>query len=280
MSRRLFIALACAWACAFGAAHAQENVAQRPSLRLSFEDQFDTLRLRQNDAGVWSTTFGYGGIANRTLTSNGELQLYVEPGFTGSGDVPLGFEPFEIRQGVLRIKADRVPRRIARRMWNYRYASGLITTRESFSQTYGYFEIRTRLPAGDGMWPAFWLLPAGGGWPPEIDVLEHLGRDPHTVYVGLKTREGHGGGVLAISVPSATRSFHTYGVLWTRDHVTWYVDGFEVRRRPTPADMHEPMFMLVNLAVGGAWAGAPDRRTPFPMIMEVDYVRAYALAGE
>ncbi|GAM96397.1 endo-1,3-1,4-beta-glycanase [alpha proteobacterium U9-1i] len=280
MIRRWILTLCLALACGAGVAHAQQAASARGALRLTFEDQFDRLRLRHGDTGVWSTTFGYDGIANRTLTSNRELQLYVEPGFTGTGQVPLGFEPFEIRQGVLRIKAARVPRRIARRMWNYRYASGLINTRQSFSQTYGYFEMRARLPEGAGMWPAFWLLPADGSWPPEIDVLEHLGRDPTTVYVGLKTNEGNDGGVQAINVPTATSAFHTYGVLWTREQVTWFIDGFEVRRRATPGDMHQPMYMLVNLAIGGAWAGSPNRRTPFPVIMEVDYVRAYALAEE
>ncbi len=263
-----------------GALPALAQMSQLPALRLTFEDNFDALRLRVGEAGVWSTTFGYGGVANRTLTTNRELQIYVESGFMGTGRESLGFEPFAATDGVLSISAVRVSRQTARRMWGYRYASGLIATRESFSQTYGYFEMRARLPKGRGLWPAFWLLPESGDWPPEIDVLEHLGREPTIINVGLKTGAGDDGGVLRVEVPTATSAFHSYGVLWRREDVAWYIDGVEVRRMPTPEDMHSPMYMLVNLAIGGAWAGAPDRNTIFPAIMEVDYVRAYALAGE
>jgi|CXWL01.1.fsa_nt_gi beta-glucanase (GH16 family) len=252
-----------------------------PPLRLAFEDNFtDTLDLRVGESGVWSTTFGYRGVANRTLTSNRELQLYVEPGFRGTSRRSLGFAPFAIADGVLRISADRVPRQTARRMWGYRYSSGMINTRESFAQTYGYFEMRARLPEGRGLWPAFWLLPASGGWPPEIDVLEQLGRDPTTIYVALKTGAGPNTDVQPIEVKTATTAFHTYGVLWLRENVTWYIDNVPVRTLPTPDDMHVPMYMIVNLAVGGPWARAPNAETPFPATLEVDYVRAYALAGE
>lgn len=277
MIRRLIIGMLVA---AFGVAPARAQTAPLPALRLTFEENFDALRLRVGSTGVWSTTYGYGGIANRTLTSNRELQLYVEPGFRGTSARSLGFEPFAVTGGVLAISAVRVPRQTARRMWGYRYASGLLNTRESFAQTYGYFEIRARLPAGRGLWPAFWLLPADGSWPPEIDVFEQLGRDPSTIYVALKTGVGENLDVLPIDVKTATTAFHSYGVLWDRDSVVWYIDNVEVRRLPTPGDMHVPMYMLVNLAIGGAWARAPDDTTPFPATLEVDYVRAYALAGE
>src|SRR5262249_26015016 len=138
--------------------------------------------------GTWATRFFYDGLADRTLPSNGELQIYADPGFTGSTDAPLGLQPFEVHNGALDIVAQPVSDSLSARMWNYKYASGLITTRRSFSQTYGYFEARVKLPAGKGLWPAFWLLPADGSWPPEIDGFEQLGREPQSVYVGFHSR--------------------------------------------------------------------------------------------
>jgi beta-glucanase (GH16 family) len=246
------------------------------TLRETFSDEFDTLSLWDGHTGTWATQFYYDGIANRTLTSNGELQMYVDPGFTGSGSRPLGLDPFEINDGVLDIVATIVPDQISRRMWDYRYASGLITTRRSFSQTYGYFEVRAKLPEGKGLWPAFWLLPQGGGWPPEIDVLEQLGREPAIVYVGVHSN-AYNDQTMRVDLGETTENFHAYGMLWDPEHITWFIDGRQVRQIATPNDMHDPMYMLVNLAIGGNWAQAPDPFTRFPARMSVDYVRAYAL---
>lgn len=247
------------------------------TLRPTFADEFDTLSL-QADGGRWRTTYAYGGIAARTLTSNGEKQLYVDPGFRGSADAPLRMNPFRIDRGVLGITAARVDEATAAKMWGYRYASGLLTTKGTFAQRYGYFEIRAKLPAGQGLWPAFWLLSADGTWPPELDVIEHLGRDPDTVYMSTvfgrsqdaRTHE-------KVNVPGATTAFHTYGMRWDKTEVAFYVDRSEVGRVPTPASMHKPMYLLVNLAVGGGWARDPDPAKPFGGTYAIDYVRAYAV---
>ncbi|MEJ0059747.1 MAG: glycoside hydrolase family 16 protein [Terricaulis sp.] len=246
------------------------------TLRESFSDEFDALSLWDGQTGTWATQFYYDGIANRTLTSNGELQMYVDPGFAGTGSQPLGLNPFELHDGVLDIVATRVPDQISRQMWDYRYASGLLTTRRTFTQTYGYFETRAKLPEGMGLWPAFWLLPEDGSWPPEIDVMEQLGREPSVAYVGVHS-DVYADHTLRVELGETTENFHTYGVLWDPEHVTWFIDGRQVRQIATPSDMHKPMYMLVNLAIGGGWAWEPNELTRFPARMSVDYVRAYAL---
>ena len=260
-------------------AEAQAETDRYAQRRLTFADEFDTLDLRRGDTGVWTTSFGYGGIDNFTLTNNRELQLYVDPEFKGSGGQPLGLQPFGVRDGILDIAANRTPDAMRRRMWRYRFYSGLLTTRQSFSQQYGYFEIRARLPSTHGAWPAFWLLPANGSWPPEIDVMEHLGREPNVYYAGYHANPGgrREGGAAPVEIRGPEGQFHTYGVLWDEAHVTWFLDGARVRQIRTPEDMHTPMYLLINLAIGGRWARNPTMRTQFPARMSVDYVRVYAL---
>lgn len=218
---------------------------------------------------VWRTTYGDGrtdDIGSRTIASNGELEVYVDPEFRG-----LGLNPFQLHDGVLSILASPLTPAEGARLGGRQYASGLISTQPSFSQLYGYFEIRAELPRGKGLWPALWMLPADMSWPPEIDIMESIG-DPRTVYASLHTKTGDG---FTQDVQLAGAGFHTYAVSWDSRQLIWYVDGREVVRKPTPADMHEPMYLLANLAVGGRWPGAPDRTTRFPAAFSIQFVRAY-----
>jgi beta-glucanase (GH16 family) len=264
------------------AAPATGPLAQTPDGRpiaLAFADEFDTFRPYRDGAGVWRTTFRKGPADDddlnvRTLKPNHELQLYVDPdmrGLGGKGGPPLGLNPFAVRSGVLEVAARPAPPQLEARLGGYRYISGLITTQPSFAQTYGYFEMRARLPRGKGVWPAFWLLPADLSWPPEIDVMESIG-DPSKVYATLHSKVVKAEGAEVRITPD---EFHTFSVSWDRDQVIWFIDGREVKREPTPADMHKPMYMLANVALGGGWAGAPDQTTPFPARMQIDYIRAY-----
>lgn len=259
---------------------APENLA--PDLegrKITFFDDFDRLALGVAPDGVWTPRYGYGGyndLASRTLPNNREEQIYVDPAFTGEGHAPLELDPFSIKDSVLTITASPAPAEVKPQIWGYGITSGLITTRDSFSQQYGYFEMRAKMPKGQGLWPAFWLLPADGGWPPEIDVVEVLGHEPRTIHQtahwtrgGRKTERG-----FHIRGPDSTADFHVFGVEWTADCLRWFVDGRETAHMPTPAQMHQPMYMLVNLAVGGHWPGPADL-SALPAQMEVDYVRAY-----
>lgn len=283
-------------ACAPPPASAQGPLKRSPDgrpLTLAFADDFDSFRPYRNGAGTWRTTFRDGRDDHdddynlRTLKWNKELQLYVDletrahAGRHGDGETPgarqpsrerlLNLNPFAVANGVLTISAERAPARLAQELGGFKYTSGLITTQASFSQTYGYFEIRAKLPSGKGVWPAFWLLPLDLSWPPEIDVMESIG-DPSRVYVVYHSNAAKLEGVELRVAPDA---FHVYAVSWTAKEVIWFIDGKEVRRAPTPSDMHKPMYMLANVALGGDWAGQPTAETPFPAKFQIDYIRAY-----
>jgi beta-glucanase (GH16 family) len=242
-------------------------------LTLTFADEFNDFRPYVNGKGVWRTTYRDGqstdDIGVRTLKNNKEVQLYVDPQFKR-----LGLNPFRINGGVLEIRAEPAPPQNKAALADYRYISGLITTQPSFSQTYGYFEMRAKLPAGKGVWPAFWLLPKDLSWPPEVDIMESVG-DPSKYYVTYHSAAAKDGGT---EVPISPDEFHVFAVSWDRQNVVWFVDGREVKRLPTPADMHKPMFLVANLALGGDWAGYPDATTPFPVAYKIDYIRAYRFA--
>jgi beta-glucanase (GH16 family) len=158
----------------------------------------------------------------------------------------------------------------------YNYASGEVDTHGKFSFQYGYVEWRAQVPAGQGLWPALWLLPADGSWPPEIDALEVLGNDPATAYF---TNYPPSGNSCAHALHGADLSAapHVFGVNWQPTGITWYVDGAAVARCTT-ADggiSAKPMYLVMNLAVGGSWPGAPSASTPFPARMTIDWVRVW-----
>jgi beta-glucanase (GH16 family) len=172
-----------------------------------------------------------------------------------------------------------------------RYTSARLKTQGRFEQAYGRFEARLKLPYGQGLWPAFWML--GGnintaGWPAcgEIDIMENIGREPASVH---GTIHGPGySGAKGIGAPYSLTSgafgdaFHVFAVEWEPNRIRWYVDG-QLYQTRTPADLpagsawvfDRPFFMLLNVAVGGYWPGDPDTTTVFPQKMYVDYVRVY-----
>jgi beta-glucanase (GH16 family) len=235
-------------------------------MTLSFDDEFNSFSASANGVGTtWMTAYSHG---ERTLASNHEAEYY--------SDSSVGVNPFAINQGVLDITA--APTNPASNPLGLPYTSGAITTYKSFSQLYGYFEIRAEMPTGAGFWPAFWLLPENNNWPPELDVTEQIGGKPGIDYVTAHTNVGGFNSMIssAVDVGDTTQGFHTYGVDWTPTTITWYFDGQEIATCATPADMHSPMYMLVNLGVGGvgSWPGptAPGATAT----MQVDYVRAYA----
>lgn len=249
--------------------------------RVTFRDDFDKLRLYRDAGGIWTPYYPYAGpdeVGSRTLKSNGERQVYVDPRLKGSGAHALGLNPFRVRNGHLQIIAAPVRSEHKAALWGYDYASGLLTTKDAFSQTYGYFEMRAKMPKGRGLWPAFWLLPATGKWPPEIDIVEVIGHQPSIVNHAAHWTEGGKKRDILFPTPRVDTSagFHTYGVEWTPETIRWFFDGQESARIATPADLNQPMYMLLNLAVGGHWPGKVDPKI-LPAALEVDYVRACAL---
>ncbi|MDE2337483.1 MAG: tandem-95 repeat protein [Alphaproteobacteria bacterium] len=260
-----------------------ENVGITPSAGYSlvFDPSFATLSLESslNKGGTWDTTYPYAtpgsaAFSGRTLPSNNEAEFYSDP--------TVGVNPFSVGNGVLTITAAPATAQMlateaaANNGATLPYTSGLLTTYTSFAQTYGLYEVTAKLPAGQGLWPALWLLPANMSWPPEIDLLEEIGNQPTTDYMTLHSKTN---GTIGITyqVPMTT-GFHTYAVDWEPNTITFYVDGKQVGQEATPADMHQAMYFLMNLAVGGAgsWPGAPNSATAFPAQMEISSVQVYA----
>jgi beta-glucanase (GH16 family) len=242
-----------------------------PPAHLTFDERFDSF---SHVAGPWRTRFKWDGIGAFTLPDNGEEQLYVDPAFTGSGSEPLGLDPFRLEDGALVISATPAPPELGDRLWGYPYLSGMLSTLDSHAQLYGYFEVRARMPAGQGFWVSLWLMPVRPVWPPEIDIAEVLGHQTDRLYMNLHTTIA-GAAPPFVAVPTADLAldFHTYGLAWRPDSITWYLDGDELQTWPTPADMHEPMHLKVTFSVGGNWTGPPDSTTPWPGELAIDHVR-------
>jgi len=200
--------------------------------------------------------------------------------------------------GHLVITARREPPASTRECWYGKclYTSGRIHTKGLFAQLYGRFEARIRVPRGQGMWPAFWMLGVdeSDGWPQcgEIDIMENIGKEPELVH-GTVHGPGYSGadgiGRPAPLAPGAAYAddFHVYAVEWRPEEITWFVDGrqyFHITPAQLPAGkawvFDHPQFLLLNLAVGGGWPGDPDASTTFPQQMTVDYVRVYELTPD
>lgn len=170
------------------------------------------------------------------------------------------------------------------------YTSGRINTWKLFAQTRGRFEARLRLPVGQGVWPAFWLLGANFdtvGWPDcgEIDIMEFRGQEPTILHASV-----HGPGYAGAHACTERsewpqplhEDFHVFTLDWEPERITWMLDGTPYRSI-TPADLPEgsawvfdhPHFIILNVAVGGHFVGPPDEHTTFPQTMLVDWVRVY-----
>jgi beta-glucanase (GH16 family) len=283
---------------------------------LTFSDEFDGAVLDHNK---WATEYGFDTgcvVANpptSTITycnrsNNNEKEWYIDT-------AP------RVGNGVLKLFAskndcsgDNLPDRnyAPYSCANFPYLSGMISTHSRFSQLYGYFESRMKVPNGQGFWPAFWLIPqlppspsadVEYFWPPEIDIMENRGDRPDKVQMthhfsevfpdpGSKLNNwSYGGSDTSIytnpNPPDFSAGFHAFAVDWEPDGITWYVDGVE-RFRSTiklpPGKVNPPLYpgdmhIILNLAVGGGFTGnlLPDDGS-LPASLEVDYVRAYQKA--
>lgn len=170
------------------------------------------------------------------------------------------------------------------------YTSARLETQGLFSTQYGLIEARMKIPAGTGLWSAFWMLGddiSAVGYPGsgEIDVMETLGRTPFTVRGTLHGPDGQSSysrGQDSGSPRSLATGFHIYGVSWSHNSITWLLDGIPYATT-TSANLstgqtwvfNHPFHLLLNLAVGGDWPGPPNSSTPFPATLLVDWVRVY-----
>ena len=238
-------------------------VGQSNDWRLVFNDEFNGPYL---NTAVWHTCFWWS-TDTCTIESNNELELY------NAGDV-------SVQNGYLRLQAQK------RNMvgWNgqvYSFTSGMVMTggrkgekQPGFTFTYGYVEARAKVPAGQGLWPAIWMLPLSYNSRPEIDIMEILGHQTNVTHMNYHYVGGDNG--TTWTGPDFSAGWHTFAIDWEPGALIWYVDGVEYYRfTNASAIASEPEYVLLNLAVGGDWPGAPNAATAFPSYFDIDYVRIW-----
>jgi beta-glucanase (GH16 family) len=276
--RRRILRMACAFAaigsaallCATAAVR-EVGVSGRLDLtgyKLTFDDEFNDLSASPDGvATTWETKYFWGG---RQLS--GASDYYLDESVGGVGQTP-----YSVANGVLNIHARPTSPELKAAGVTAAFTTGQIDTHNSFSQTYGYFEMRAQVSGTRGTNSAFWLLPRSGAWPPEIDVAEVLGRDPRTDVITNHTAASRTTAyrTTATTGGDLSHGFHTYGLMWTPTTMTFYLDGAVKYTTPTQADEHQPMYILATLGVGGSWAGNPSPAN-FNAEMKIDYVRAYS----
>ncbi|MFC8194917.1 ricin-type beta-trefoil lectin domain protein [Streptomyces sp. NPDC057298] len=254
-------------------AHAQVPPTPRAAAAVTFSDTFDGPAGAAVDSSKWQLETGDN-------VNNHERQYYT----SGTRNAALD------GQGHLVITARREnPNNYQCWYGRCEYTSARLNTAGRFTTTHGRVEARLKVPRGQGMWPAFWMLGndiGQVGWPNsgEIDVMENVGFEPSTVHGTLHGPgySGSGGIGAAYSLPGGQAfadAFHTFAVDWSPGAITWSVDGTVYQRR-TPADLggrqwvfDKPFFLILNLAVGGYWPGDPDGSTVFPNQLVVDEVK-------
>ena len=169
------------------------------------------------------------------------------------------------------------------------YTSSRLKTQNLQNFTYGKIEARIKIPVGQGLWPAFWMLGQNiiqAGWPQcgEVDIMEHVNEENKnygTMHWDNNGHSSYGGNVFCDE-----STFHTYSIEWDAHAITWFLDGNKywegniTNDTNSTEEFHLPFFLILNLAVGGVWPGNPDATTPFPDTMYVDYVRAYQFAAD
>jgi beta-glucanase (GH16 family) len=255
-------------------------VAQLKDQKLIFSDEFNAKKGAPIDKSKWTAEIGGHGWGNE------ELQYYTD-------EIE---NAYHNGKGLLVIQAIKKDLPLSAKCWygQCRYTSARLITKGKFEQKYGRFEARIKIPRGQGMWSAFWML--GNdidkvGWAQcgEIDIMENIGREPSTVH---GTIHGPGySGANSIGAPfnlannrKFADDFHVYATEWTENKIRFYVDG-KLYKTIEPKDLpagkqwvyDHPFFLILNLAIGGKWGGVPDETTVFPQAMLVDYVRVYRL---
>lgn len=236
--------------------------AQEVKRKLVWEETFDKKELNEKD---WNFEVG-DGCPNLCGFGNNERQIYTKTNH-------------EFKDGNLVIEA---------RKEGSKYTSTKITTKGKKEFKYGRIEARAKLPVGQGIWPAFWMLGANIDeihWPKagEIDILEYIGRDPGMVYTTLHTQDSHGNTINTkrTPYPNIEEGYHVFAIEWTKEKMDFFVDKTLVYTFNPPVKNEDtwpfdkPFYIIVNLAVGGNFGGPEVDDKIFPQKYYVDYVRVY-----
>jgi beta-glucanase (GH16 family) len=241
---------------------------------LTWSDEFNASNASPVDSSKWVLETGGGGWGNEELEYYTDRLQNVDQE-NGNLVIKVLQEKYTGRDGVTR-----------------NYTSARLKTQGKFMQAYGRFEARIKIPRGQGIWPAFWMLGDDiekAEWPAcgEIDIMENIGRESELIHgtihgPGYSGEHGLGAPFRLASGEKYADDFHVYAVEWEPDVIRFYVDDHLYETR-TPSDLpkqakwvyNHPFFLLLNVAVGGSWPGNPDASTFFPQTMLVDYVRVY-----
>jgi beta-glucanase (GH16 family) len=221
------------------------------------------------DTRVWNTCHWWGD-EGCTISSNDELEWYRP-------------EQVSVSNGSLRLTADQEPTRGSDGK-DYEYRSGMVTTGPANSDdnvgkvswTYGTVEARVRVPAGRGLWPALWMLPLDRKSTPEIDIMEVIGQDPGRMMMHFHPRDRDDDSPskdYRLTGETLADGWHTVRLDWQPERLTWFLDGKEVWHLTGSQVPDEPMYLVLNLAVGGIYPGPPDETTKFPATFEIDRIR-------
>ncbi len=257
-------------------------IASDPSTwKLVWSDEFNSKTVTAPNANVWGQEVGDGTVNGIPGWGNSELEYYT----AGTNNVATD------GQGNLVITAKKADGSLMCYYGPCEYTSARLLTKNRFEVAYGRVEARIKVPAGAGLWPAFWMLGTDidqNPWPQsgEIDIMEYVGRVPNEIF-GTLHGPGYSGGQsygqsYDLGKPVAD-DFHTYAVEWQPDQVTWFIDGMPYFTA-SPNDpflqgkqwvFNHPFFILLNMAVGGNFGGTVSPDTVFPATMSIDYVRLY-----
>ncbi len=232
-----------------------------PGWTLTFDDEFDESSL---DFCKWQLRQKWG-----EKVVNHEREAYVN-----NADAS---QAFTFDNGILHIVARKQPGVYGG--MTQPYTSGLLAS--VHDQKYGYYETRSRMPSGSGLWPAFWLLHTPA-YPDihEIDIMEWVSPSPDVVFMtdhfGTNYDTNSLQSQVTVSAGDFTTAFHIFGLDWEADRIVWYADGVEIGRVTAANTLHDvEMYVVVNLAVGGDLPGSPEANAVFPASYDVDYVRVY-----
>jgi beta-glucanase (GH16 family)/transcriptional regulator with XRE-family HTH domain len=254
------------------AATAKPKHTVRAAHKLIWHDEFAGSAGAPPDSTKWQVVTGAGGWGNHELEDYTSRASNVS--LDGKGHLAITAEHGTYADGGA----------------TSNYTSGRIQTKGLYQSRYGQIEARIKLPAGQGLWPAFWALGADGAWPEagEIDVMENIGSKPSTIFGSIHGPQAGSARGYAISATEHAHSslaagFHTYGVEWSPKEIVFTLDGVPYATR-TRSDLsssqrwvfNKPFYLLLNLAVGGTWPGSPNASTRFPATMLVDWVRVYS----
>jgi serralysin len=251
--------------------------------RLTFSDEFNSPRLSLYDPvrsphGRWKTCYWFGwqpggACVNGSSRDVGpqDPSIVSDPGYNG-------LSPFSLSDGALLLRvlpANPKDPRNDGKSW----AVGMVSSQPSFSQRYGYFEIKTTMPGVRGTWPAFWMLAANLKPPQEIDIFENMGVDPTRILCTANWQDKAPSSSSYVTVPGSVTQPHIYGLLWTANTLVWYLDDVEVKRTAN-RDLHDPMYLMISGGVGG-WRDSGNLPIDASRIngaaMAINYVRAYEL---